>query len=113
MLITFLYDMISFVLTNFFLLFGTHQLQGPSLFPEELKKLEDQVYAFKIEISEFNQKNDYRVYTILKMTQDPQILSEIRTMKMNLSMVSIFCDFLLFIDMAFLCYYFIYIYVET
>ena len=37
----------------------------------------DKKAAFKIDVSEFNLKNDYRVYTVQKTTDDPVIIAEL------------------------------------
>jgi len=42
-------------------------------FPQELFQLLDKVLAFKIEVSEYNLKSDYPVYTIQKICDDPAI----------------------------------------
>ncbi|XP_035831902.1 uncharacterized protein LOC118480975 [Helianthus annuus] len=46
-------------------------------FPHEIFRLVDKKAAFKIDVSEFNLKNDYRVYTVQKTTEDPVIIAEL------------------------------------
>ncbi|KAJ0878313.1 putative nucleic acid-binding protein [Helianthus annuus] len=46
-------------------------------FPHEIFRLVDKKAAFKIDVSEFNLKNDYRVYTVQKTTDDPVIIAEL------------------------------------
>ncbi|KAD5802810.1 hypothetical protein E3N88_14170 [Mikania micrantha] len=46
-------------------------------FARELLDGVDQKFAFKIEVSDFNLKNNYQVYGILKITNDSSILSEL------------------------------------
>ncbi|KAJ0922618.1 putative nucleic acid-binding, replication factor A [Helianthus annuus] len=46
-------------------------------FPHEIFRLIDKKGAFKIDVSEFNLKNDYRVYTVQKTTEHPVIIAEL------------------------------------
>ncbi|XP_022031492.1 uncharacterized protein LOC110932469 [Helianthus annuus] len=46
-------------------------------FPHEIFRLVDKKVAFKIDVSEFNLKNDYRVYTVQKTCDDPVIIVEL------------------------------------
>ncbi|XP_021995815.1 uncharacterized protein LOC110892998 [Helianthus annuus] len=46
-------------------------------FPHEIFRLVDKKVAFKIDVSEFNLKNDYRVYTVQKTCDDPVIIAEL------------------------------------
>ncbi|XP_021980190.1 uncharacterized protein LOC110876324 [Helianthus annuus] len=46
-------------------------------FPHEIFRLVDKKAAFKIDVSEFNHKNDYRVYTVQKTCDDPVIIAEL------------------------------------
>ncbi|XP_022027961.1 uncharacterized protein LOC110929144 [Helianthus annuus] len=46
-------------------------------FPHEIFRLVDKKAAFKIDVSEFNLKNDYRIYTVQKTTDDPVIIAEL------------------------------------
>ncbi|XP_035844299.1 uncharacterized protein LOC110927149 [Helianthus annuus] len=46
-------------------------------FPHEIFRLVDKKAAFKVDVSEINLKNDYRVYTVQKTTEDPVIISEL------------------------------------
>ncbi|XP_035837691.1 uncharacterized protein LOC110898678 [Helianthus annuus] len=46
-------------------------------FPHEIFRLVDKKAAFKIDVSEFNLKNDYRVYTVQKTTEGPVIIAEL------------------------------------
>ncbi|XP_035845863.1 uncharacterized protein LOC110943580 [Helianthus annuus] len=46
-------------------------------FPFEIFRLVDKKAAFKIDVSEFNLKNDYRVYTVQKTTDDPVIIAQL------------------------------------
>ncbi|XP_022041016.1 uncharacterized protein LOC110943583 [Helianthus annuus] len=46
-------------------------------FPHEIFRLVDKKAAFKIDVSEFNLKNDYRVYTVQKTTDDPIIIAQL------------------------------------
>ncbi|XP_035832819.1 uncharacterized protein LOC118481715 [Helianthus annuus] len=46
-------------------------------FPHEIFRLVDKKAAFKIDVLEFNLKNDYRVYTVQKTCDDPVIISEL------------------------------------
>ncbi|XP_076912259.1 uncharacterized protein LOC143570509 [Bidens hawaiensis] len=48
-------------------------INGPpdsSLFPEELKKLENKVFAFKIAINQYNLDNEGASYNVAKLTDD-------------------------------------------
>ncbi|XP_035843922.1 uncharacterized protein LOC110931384 [Helianthus annuus] len=54
-------------------------------FPYEIFRLVDKKAAFKIDVSEFNLKNDYRVYTVQKTCDDP-VTQEVADVKdVNLS----------------------------
>ena len=46
-------------------------------FPHEIFRLVDKKAAFKIDVSEFNLKNDCRVYTVQKTTEDLVIIAEL------------------------------------
>ncbi|KAK1419692.1 hypothetical protein QVD17_28961 [Tagetes erecta] len=46
-------------------------------FPHEMMRLLDKKLAFKIEVTDYNLKNDYYVYTVLKVSDDPDILAEL------------------------------------
>ncbi|XP_022032893.1 uncharacterized protein LOC110934004 [Helianthus annuus] len=46
-------------------------------FPYEIFRLVDKKVAFKIDVLEFNFKNDYRVYTVQKTCDDPEIIAEL------------------------------------
>ncbi|KAM0013372.1 hypothetical protein Hdeb2414_s0044g00742421 [Helianthus debilis subsp. tardiflorus] len=46
-------------------------------FLHEIFQLVDKKAAFKIDVSEFNLKNDYRVYTVQKTCDDPVIIAEL------------------------------------
>ncbi|XP_035838002.1 uncharacterized protein LOC110895531 [Helianthus annuus] len=48
-------------------------------FPHEIFRLVDKKAAFKIDVSEFNLKNDYRVYTVQQTCDDPVIIAELVT----------------------------------
>ncbi|KAI3726888.1 hypothetical protein L1987_66694 [Smallanthus sonchifolius] len=51
--------------------------------PHEISRLVDKKLAFKIDVSEYNLKNDYRVYTVLKICDDPAIISELQSFDDN------------------------------
>ncbi|XP_076896172.1 uncharacterized protein LOC143549044 [Bidens hawaiensis] len=56
-------------------------INGPpdsSLFPEELKKLENKVFAFKIAVNQYNLDNEGVAYNVAKLTDDAFILSELQ-----------------------------------
>ncbi|XP_022030410.1 uncharacterized protein LOC110931319 [Helianthus annuus] len=46
-------------------------------FPHEIFRLVDKKTAFKINVLEFNLKNDYHVYTVQKTCDDPVIIAEL------------------------------------
>ncbi|XP_022024784.1 uncharacterized protein LOC110925121 [Helianthus annuus] len=46
-------------------------------FPHEIFRLVNKKAAFKIDVSEFNLKNDYRVYTVQKTCDNPLIIAEL------------------------------------
>ncbi|KAD3337490.1 hypothetical protein E3N88_33010 [Mikania micrantha] len=46
-------------------------------YPSEITHLLEKKFAFKIEVSEFNLKNNYQVYGILKLTDDSTVISEL------------------------------------
>ncbi|KAD7117854.1 hypothetical protein E3N88_05122 [Mikania micrantha] len=46
-------------------------------YPVEINHLLEKKYAFKIEVSEFNLKNNYQVYGILKLTDDSSVIAEL------------------------------------
>ncbi|KAD2804841.1 hypothetical protein E3N88_38218 [Mikania micrantha] len=56
---------------------------------DELNFLLDKKFAFKIEVSDFNVKNNYQVYGILKIRNDSSILSELDK-RVNIIQVMLF-----------------------
>ncbi|KAL8215837.1 hypothetical protein R6Q57_022674 [Mikania cordata] len=46
-------------------------------YPVEINHLVEKKFAFKIEVSEFNLKNNYQVYGILKLTDDSTVMNEL------------------------------------
>ncbi|XP_022001118.1 replication protein A 70 kDa DNA-binding subunit D isoform X2 [Helianthus annuus] len=48
-----------------------------NIFPNEFKDLVDKKFAFKIDIANFNLKNNYKFFTVIKLTDDPAIISDL------------------------------------
>lgn len=46
-------------------------------FPHELNRLLNLKLAFKIEVTDYNLKNEYHVYTVCKICNDPEIIKEL------------------------------------
>ncbi|KAL8193416.1 hypothetical protein R6Q57_026551 [Mikania cordata] len=49
-------------------------------YPAEINHLLEKKFAYKIEVSDFNLKNNYQVYGILKLTDDSSVISELDKM---------------------------------
>ncbi|KAJ0496068.1 putative replication protein A, OB [Helianthus annuus] len=51
--------------------------ENSNIFPNELKELVEKKFAFKIDISKFNLNNNYKFFTVIKLTDDPSIISKL------------------------------------
>ncbi|CAH1445074.1 unnamed protein product [Lactuca virosa] len=51
--------------------------QGRQQIPDEFKILLNKKFVFKVQISMFNLQNNYRVYTVHKLTDDERVLAEV------------------------------------
>ncbi|CAI9270623.1 unnamed protein product [Lactuca saligna] len=59
-----------------FVLFEHHD-QGRQQIPDEFKILLNKKFVFKVQISMFNLQNNYRAYTVHKLTDDERVLDEV------------------------------------
>lgn len=47
------------------------------IIPKEVESIEDQIYALKISIQQYNIDNQRSSYNIFRLTKDPKIISEL------------------------------------
>lgn len=50
------------------------QTTNDDLYPDEFKSFEGKMFLFKFEISEYNLKNNFKIYTVDEMSDDEDLI---------------------------------------